>query len=228
MTSSLRRLRYAAKLMLSGYGYGALAGLAVLMTMLANAEKWELGQANADTVIAVLAVGFSLLLIVPFSSLFGEEMEERAFGLLFTYPSGGFRLLLERIAVAYLLAAVALSLCLLTVHFTLVRLSLEQVWTIVGKVAPACLFLSGLSLLAGLAGRNVLTGLGVGIAYWMFELMTRGAWTGDLHLFQAVWPTRAISASDNGWLLLAAAAVWLIGSFVLMTAGKRRLTTYRD
>jgi ABC-type transport system involved in multi-copper enzyme maturation permease subunit len=228
MSAVTSRLWYSGKLMLSGYGYGALALLTLMLVLIANVESWEIGTADADTVTAVLTIGLPLFLIALFSNLFGEELEERAFGLLFSYPSRAYRLLLERIALALVIGAIALGLCLLVVHFTLFRLHADELWTIGKRVVPVCAFLSGLSLLASLVGRNVLAGIGIGIGYWMAELTTRGAWTGDLHLFQGIWPTRQVALHINGALLLLAATGWLAGCLLLMTVGKRKLLKDHD
>ncbi|WP_256760718.1 hypothetical protein [Cohnella sp. WQ 127256] len=219
----MRRMFYSGKLMLSGYLYGAFILLFGLLFILVNMESWEIAQANVASIITILMIGLPLFNILLFTNLFAEDMEERALDLVFTYPHRAHYLLLERIVFALIIATIAFGLSLLTAHFTLLHLSYENLWEITKRVVPVNAYLSGLSLLLSLIGRNVLIGLGAGISYWLLELMTMGKWTRALHLFQGIWPTQAVTLDNNGLFLLFGSMGWLAGSIILFTVGKRRM-----
>ncbi len=220
--SPLHRMLYSVKLMISGYGYGAIVCWGGLLFVLINADRWSIGNADPATIVAVMSIGFPLFNILLFASLFAEDMEERTFGLLFTYPQKAAWLLLERIAPALLLSMLVYWSCVVSAHFALVRLSADQIWDIGKQVWPANLYLSMLALLCSLAGRGVLAGLGAAAGYWMLELMTMGKWTGALFLFQNVFHSRKVSVADNAVYLTAAAAVYMGLIVLLFVSGRRR------
>jgi len=222
IVSLMHRTWYSAKLIMSGYGYAAIIYWILLLAVLTNVERWSIGNADVATIIAVLLIGFPLFHILLFAGLFAEDMEERTFGLLFTYPHKTVMLLLERIAPALFLSVAAYASCLVCAHYLLVPLTADQIGEIGKRVWPANGYLALLALLCSLAGRSVLAGLGVAAGYWMLELITMGKWTGPLFLFQNVFHNRDVSTWENAAWLTSAAAVCMGLSVIVFVYGRRR------
>jgi len=220
----LYRMKYSAKLMLSGYLYGAFVYLIVLLTVLANAERWSIGVADISTVTSVLLIGLPVFNILLFSNLFAEDLEERTLRLLFTYRLKSTELLIERVMLASFVSLAAYAICLSTAHWMLVRFSADGLWDVSRQVLPATIYLSIIALLFTLVGRGALLGLGAGIAYWMLELTTMGKWTGPLFIFQQVFPTQNVKLGDNALYVTLVAAVCFALCVLMFTIGKRRLS----
>ncbi|BBI35188.1 hypothetical protein KCTCHS21_45870 [Cohnella abietis] len=219
----MRKIVYSCKLMLSGYLYGALLYGIGLLLLLANTKELGIGEAELHTLCSILLLGMAPFSILIFSNLFSEEMEERALGLIFTYRQKAVTLLIERVVVAALLTVLLYGLCLVTAHYRILKLNSTDVWEISKMILPANLYLASLALFFSLIGRNVLVGLGVGMGYFILEMMTMGQWTGPMFLFQSIWPKGVISLEEHSLYLLFASVVSMVFSILIFTYGKHRL-----
>lgn len=165
--------------------------------------------ARAFEVVLPLAAGLAA------AHLMSIEAEEGFDDLRRSYPEAAWRLPLARS-----LFALGLGLAALALGTGAFRLAAGPfpIGEAVLPALPPALFLSGLSLLAGSLARNYWAAGGAVMAYWFFELQSRGQATGLLYLFQTTLPQESLLQPfpyDLNRGLLAASGLL----FILLAAG---------
>lgn len=221
MLQVLLRWRYTFKLMMSGFLYGAFAVLLLLLLLIANVENWSLGKADLPTIHAIMLFGLPVYAILLCANMLAEDLEERTFGLLLSYRLRPLLLLLDRLLIVLLLMVLAVGLCLAAANFFLFELRLRDVGVLSARVLPVMLLLGMFSLLLTLVGGNMLLGLGAGLGYALFELMTMGNWTKSLFLYQSVFLNQQVEPANNQIYITAIGAALLVLCTCIFVQGRR-------
>lgn len=224
MPFMLRRLYYSFRLMFSSYfiGGAALAILLVIVTVFI--EKWQFARATFDTVLLMHTIVLPLVTIIFTANAFAEELEERVFPLVWTYPVRKWALFVERASSLLIILTLYYAASIFAVHMWLFELTRAQVWDLLRLAIPTHVFLGGMTLMFSLIGRSLLTGLAAGGGYWFVELITRGQWTKkSIFLFEPVWKLGFVDEIVNRWRVFGLGLLWFTVSLVLFILGRRRL-----
>lgn len=120
------------------------------------------------------------------------------------YPQPRTRLPLLRIGEAVGLTALSVAISLLLLAFVGVPYSLV---TALVPALPPTLWLMGFTVLVGRLGRSYWVAAAAAVVYWVFEVFSRGIYTGSLALFLRTWPTDRVSYGLNRASLLALGAL---------------------
>lgn len=118
--------------------------------------------------------------IVVCANLFSQEWENHTEALWMTRPRGRGGLLLVRAALALGYTSLVASVPLVVQYFSYVRFAWREMLLVV--LAPT-LFLGVVGMAVGLVGKNSAIAFLAPLAYWFFEMTTKGKYTGLLYLF---------------------------------------------
>lgn len=215
-----KRMYYSLKLMLSAYFIGALALAVILSIVTVNIEQWHFNIASVDTLIMMFTVAFPLVTVMLTGNMFAEDLEERVFPMIWTYPVRKWLFLIERVVVLVIILAVYFAATLGAIHYGLMELTQSQVWDIIKYSGPTHLCLAGITLLSTLLGRNLLTGIAVGTGYWLIEVITRGQWTKKLFVFNSVWSLENVDLESNLWWVFGLGCLLIALSAGMFIAGR--------
>lgn len=125
------------------------------------------------------------------------EREERFIDLRRSYPEPPWRLVAVRTLGACLLGLLGLMLGTLIFRIGYGPFPLA---VLLPPLAPV-VFLLAISLLAGTLSGSYWAAAAVPMAWWFFEILTRGNTTKLLALFLHSWPMADVNLTANRWLL---------------------------
>lgn len=144
--------------------------------------------------------------------LMSIEREERFDELRRSYPESIWALPLLRTGGAVLLSAFALALSALCLRLGYGPYNFMEV--IAPSAAPG-LYMLGVALVANNLTGSYWAAAGVVVGSWVFDVLTRGRYTGILFLFEAAWPRGQFPLTWNRALLLALGAILLLLNIAL-------------
>jgi hypothetical protein len=184
MGRSMTGFRYHCKLSMNGLTGGAL--LIALLLLLAACSLKPLGFVEGEVqvrhVVLLYGMGFPLVAVFLFSSLFAEETEEDILAWLFVLPFSRTVWLAQRWVLGMVAAAVLYYGPLFIIDRTVVLLPWKyfawELWI------PA-LWLGHVGLFLSLLFRQSSAGLAGGLGYWAMEALSKGVLTGEGYLFRA-------------------------------------------
>jgi hypothetical protein len=200
------RMLYGWKLMLSSYLFVSLLLALSIAVTLFFMETWQVASAELNSIMIFLCVVAPVFTIVLFANLLAEDFEQQVFPLTFTYSEPSLLILIERVIVGVLILFVFWSTLLWIADARIMDLSNEEFTFIMKAAVPTHLFFAGLALLVSIVGRGVLAGLAVGVGYWLADFTSRGTYTGELYIFQSIWPNKDVSDLNSIWIYIASAA----------------------
>jgi len=212
----LLRMHYHLKVMRGGYLAGAAAVPALSAVLAMRAGSFGLAVPAPDLQKAVMVLAMPLFAALVFPLFAAEELEERVMRLLYACPIPAAVIMLEKIAVCLMLLAAGIGLSAAVANG-------DGWWPLMRAALPASLFIGSVSAAASLIGRHMLVGLGTGVGYWIVELITRGRWTGPLHLFHPIWPKEGMDGGANALALSSAAGTLFCFTIMMVVWGKRWL-----
>lgn len=223
MPFMLRRLRYSFRLMFSSYFLGGVALAILFGVATVFIEEWQFAWATFDTVLLMHTIVLPLVTIIFTANAFAEELEERVYPLVWTYPIWKWALFVERAAALLLILAVYYGASILAVHMWLFELTRSEVWDLIRLAVPTHVFLGGLTMMFSLLGRSLLAGIVAGGGYWLMELITLGQWTKGICLFEPVWKLGVVREEVNRWWVFGLGLLWIVISLMLFMYGRRWL-----
>lgn len=168
----------------------------------------------------------SIAAAVGLAHVLTVDQDEGAKEVLLTYPASSRRLGLERFIAGIIFSAVPLVLIAGALR-VYTGYALEpgiaqalRIDTILLDSAVSWLFLSGITLLASMLAGNWLAGLFAGGLYWVTDLISDGQFTSVFFLFARTFPSEALSADVNRFMLFVAGTITC--TLAIMLFGRQR------
>jgi hypothetical protein len=155
-----------------------------------------------------------LLGVIICSNAFSQEWEKHVADIWLAKPTSRLKLVLTRMATifCYMLFVLLVPICL--EHFTYVHLNWGEMLL---TVFPSALFLGSLGMLIGVLTHNSAVAFLVPMAHWLFEMATKGEYTGLLNIFSRTTHYNIYDAESFAEVM--AAFPWITSKLIITGAG---------